>query len=104
MIHTIEVVRNRYSVTQGSVKVKFDGKVIATFKDDIKLVGSDDRFCGACGHPTYGEDIGGWASINPDEYYIAGLFDDALKYSDMTTVADRVKAVLEEECKEGKSA
>ena len=99
-VHTIVVERNRYSVTQGSVNVKFDGIVFATYEDDIKLIGSDDSWCGACGRPTYGENIGGWASINPDEYYIAKMFDDDWHFSDMTTIADRVKALLEKARKE----
>lgn len=103
-VHTIVIERNRYSVTQGSVKVKFYGKVIATYEDDIKLIGSDDSWCGAKGRPTYGENIGGWASVNPDEYYIAQLFDDDWQFRDRTTIAERVKAVLEEERKEGEAA
>ena len=102
-VHTIVIERNRYSVTQGSVNVKFDGKVILTYADEIKLIGSDDSWCGAKGRPTYGENIGGWASIHSDDYYLEMLFADDHPYGS-TTVADRVKGVLEEERKEGEAA
>lgn len=99
-VHTIVVERNRYSVTQGSVNVKFDGIVFATYEDDIKLIGSDDSWCGACGRPTYGENIGGWASINPDDYYLGKIFAEDHPFG-RTSVAERVKAVLEKARKEG---
>lgn len=102
-VHTIKIERNRYSVTQGSVKVKFDGKVILTYEDDIKLIGSDDSYCGAKGRPTYGENIGGWASINSDAYYLEKLFADNHP-SGCASVAERVKVVLEKEMKEGDAA
>lgn len=102
-VHTIVIERNRYSVTQGSVNVKFDGKVILTYADEIKLIGSDDSWCGAKGRPTYGENIGGWASIHPDSYYLASLFADDNPRG-CTSVKDRVKAVLESVGKEGEAA
>lgn len=102
-VHTIVVERNRYSVTQGSVNVKFDGKVILTFADEIKLIGSDDSWCGAKGRPTYGENIGGWASIHSDDYYVGMLFAEFFPLGS-TSVAERVQAVLKEERKEGGKA
>lgn len=102
-VHTIQIERNRYSVTQGSVRVKFDGKYILTYDDEIKLIGSDDSWCGAKGRPTYGENIGGWASIHSDDYYLGMLFSEFFPLGS-ASVAERVKAVLEEERKEGGKA
>lgn len=82
----IEVIRRRLSVTQGEADVYINDKKIMSFGDDIKLIGSDDSFCGACGKPTYGENIGGWASTKPDSDFIMGLlyhpFDEIYHYSD----------------------
>lgn len=91
-LHTIEVERHRSSVTQGSVEIKFDGKRILVMSDEIRLEGSDDPYCGARGRPTYGENMGGWASVLPDEYFVAHLFctDWPLRES----VAERVIGVL----------
>lgn len=96
--YTIEVERHRASVTQGSVDIKFNGKRILVMSDDIRLEGSDDPYCGAKGRPTYGENMGGWASVMPDEYFVAHLFckDWPLRES----VADRVMGVLESNAEE----
>ena len=101
MKHTIEIVRDRFSVTQGSVSVKFDGKTIATYADEIKLIGSDDYSCGAKGRPTYGENIGGWASIHSDEHYLIGLFADNSMWG-VPSVAERITVALKEQKKRGK--
>lgn len=83
---TIEVKRRRSSVTQGMAEIYINGKKIMDFGDKIKLIGSDDVFCGTCGKPTYGENIGGWASIIPDSDFIMGLLyhplDEIYHYSD----------------------
>ena len=90
--YTIEVVRHRASVTQGAVEVKFNGKQILLMSDDIRLEGSDDPHCGANGRPTYGENMGGWASVLPDEHFVAQLFSEDWPLGE--SVADRVKVVL----------
>ena len=90
--YTIEVVRHRASVTQGTVEVKFEGKRILLMSDEIRLEGSNDDYCGAKGRPTYGENMGGWASVLPDEHFVAGLFSDEWPIGE--TVSARVKRVL----------
>ena len=94
MKHTIEIERRRISVTQGYVDVKFDGEVIVTYADEIKLVGSDDFFCGARGRPTYGENMRGWASIHSDEEYLLGLFKQKDSWG-QASIATRISLVLE---------
>ena len=65
MKYIIEVVRRRSSVTQGSAHVLVNGIEVANFHDEIKLLKK--------GEPYYGENIGGWASITPDESFIKGM-------------------------------
>lgn len=74
MKYTLEVRRTRSSVTQGSVSVLINGHKVFSCFDEIRLVGSEDEFCGAKGRPTYGENMGGWASILPDSYFVAGMW------------------------------
>lgn len=90
--YTIEVVRHRASVTQGSVEVKFNGKRILMMSDEIRLEGSDGEHCGAKGRQTYGENIGGWASVLSDEHIVANLFSDEWPIGE--TVCARVKRAL----------
>lgn len=74
MKYVLEVRRTRSSVTQGSATVLINGEPIVSYCDQIKLIGSDDEYCGAKGRPTYGENIGGWASILPDSYFVIGMW------------------------------
>lgn len=65
MKYVIEVKRSRPSVTQGSAEVYVNGEVIISFNDEIKLI--------RCGEKYYGDLIGGWASVTPDEEFIKGM-------------------------------
>ena len=68
----LDVQRYRSSVTQGEAGVICNGKEIARFGDDIKLRsnGSHEIFSSlTTNEPQYGEVIGGWGSINPDEKF-----------------------------------
>lgn len=88
---TIEVKRNRPSVTQGSATVYINGKAAITFGDDMYLILKDGTF--SSGSRTvehaqhYGEVIGGWGSIKPDSDFIMGLLyhplDSVYHYSDI---------------------
>jgi hypothetical protein len=88
---TIEVKRNRPSVTQGSADVYINGEKVITFGDDIYMQNKDGTFTN--GHNTienakfYGEIIGGWGSIKPDSDFIFGLFyhpyDNIYHYSEL---------------------
>lgn len=65
MKYIIEVKRRRSSVTQGSALVLVNGVEVADFYDEIKLLKKGEHY--------YGENIGGWASITPDETFIKGM-------------------------------
>jgi len=92
---TVEVKRNRTSVTQGSATVYINGKEAITFGDDIYLKNSDGTFTN--GFKTvenarhYGEVIGGWGSIKPDSNFILGLlyhpYDHVYHYSEIVRKA-----------------
>ena len=65
MKYIIEVVRRRSSVTQGSAHVLVNDVEVADFYDEIKLLKKGEHY--------YGEIIGVWASITPDETFIKGM-------------------------------
>ena len=65
MKYIIKVVRRRSSVTQGSAHVLVNDVEVADFYDEIKLLEKDEHY--------YGENIGGWASVTPDEAFIKGM-------------------------------
>lgn len=75
---TIEVKRNRQSVTQGSATVFVNGVSVITFGDEMYLKAADGTF--THGNRTvnakhHGEVIGGWGSIKPDhDFIIAALY------------------------------
>ena len=79
-----EVKRNRHSATQGTATVYLNGQEVITFGDTIELIKD--------GQPFYGDIIGGWASVKPDENFIKGVLfhplDNIYHYS------DRVKKIL----------
>ena len=66
MKYIIEVIRRRSSVTQSMAHVLVNGVEMASFNDEIKLLKKDEHY--------YGGNIGGWASITPDESLIKGMF------------------------------
>ena len=72
------VKRERSSVTQGSATVYLNGEKVLTFGDKIELIKD--------GQSYYGENIGGWASVIPDNDFINGVlfhpYDDIYHYSD----------------------
>ena len=76
---TIEVKRERPSATQGYAHIYINGVRVHSFMDEIELVTDKNK-------PTYGENIGGWASIIPDSDFIMGLLyhpsDEIYHYSD----------------------
>lgn len=83
----IEVKRRRMSVTQGEADVYINGKKVISFGDTIEFIKD--------GQAYFGEKIGGWASVIPDERFVRGLlyhpYDDIYHYSDI------VKSVLDKE-------
>ena len=78
MIIEFTVKRNRASVTQGTATVYLNGQECFTFFDPIELITDGQAF--------YGENIGGWASVTPDESFIKAVlfhpYDDIYHYSD----------------------
>ena len=76
MKYIIEVIRRRSSVTQGSALVLVNGVEVADFYDEIKLLKKGEHY--------YGENIGGWASVTPDESFIKGMlfhpFEELFRY------------------------
>lgn len=84
MLLEFTVKRNRASVTHGTATVFLNGQDVITFVDNIELIKDGQTF--------YGENIGGWASVKPDEDFIKGClfhpFDDVYHYS------DKVKKIL----------
>ena len=67
---TIEVRRNRPTVTQGSATVLINGKEVMTFHDTIKIITKE---MADAGQKACGEQIGSWASVIPDSEFIIGL-------------------------------
>lgn len=78
MIFDFTVKRERYSATQGNATVYLNGEKILAFADEIKLIKDGETY--------YGENIDGWASTTPDNYFInSALFhplDSVYYYSD----------------------
>ena len=65
---TIEVKRERPSATQGYAHIYINGVRVHSFMDEIELVTDKNK-------PTYGENIGGWASVASDgDFIIAALY------------------------------
>lgn len=79
MTLNFEVKRHRASVTQGTATVYLNGQKVITFGDTIELIKDGQAF--------YGENIGGWASLKPDEDFIKGVlfhpYDNIYHYSDI---------------------
>lgn len=77
MKYVIEVRRGRTSVTQGYATVCVNGIEMVTFNDEIELVKDGAKW--------YGDNIGGWASMTPDESFIKAMlfhpFDSTNHYS-----------------------
>lgn len=65
MKYVIEVKRRRASVTQGSAVVYVNGEEMFVCHDEIVIVKPGERF--------YGEMIGRWASLTPDEAFIKAM-------------------------------
>ena len=84
MILDFTVKRERYSVTQGNATVYLNGEKILVFADKIRLIKDGETY--------YGENIGGWASVIPDNDFINGVLfhplDSVYHYS------DKVKAII----------
>lgn len=84
MILEFTVKRNRASVTQGTATVFLNGQEVLTFGDKIELIKD--------GQAYYGDIIGGYASVTPDENFIKGcLFHP---YDDIYHYSDKVKKIL----------
>lgn len=62
---SITTERVRGSVTQGECKVFINGTYILNFGDKIEMIPQ--------GQESYGENIGGWASVIPDSSMVLGL-------------------------------
>ena len=87
---TIEVKRERQSVTQGTATIYINDNKVLSFGDDMYLENSDGTFTN--GHRTvesarhYGPVIGGWGSIKPDSDFIIGMiyhpYDQIYHYSE----------------------
>lgn len=65
MKYLIEVRRKRSSVTQGSAIVSVNGIDMVEFGDEMVLIHEGQKYYGDC--------IGGWASVTPDESFIKGM-------------------------------
>ena len=78
------VERHRNSVTQGTATVYLNGEKVFTFGDKIELIKD--------GQPFYGENIGGWASVTPDENFIKGVLFHP--YDNIYHTSDNVKKIL----------
>lgn len=65
MKYVIEVKRKRTSTTQGSAVVCVNGEEMFVCNDEIELVKDGEKY--------YGDMIGGWASLTPDETYIKAM-------------------------------
>ena len=83
---TIEVFRDRSSVTQGEASVHINGKKVQSFHDEIVLLNDGDRY--------YGPNIGGWASKTPDFNFINALLWH--KLDSVYHISDSAKSVLKQ--------
>lgn len=75
-----EVKRNRYSVTQGGAEVYLNDELVIIFEDKIELDGK------------YGEDYGGYRSVNSDEQFIKGVLFPF--FANQEEIEKRVKEIL----------
>lgn len=92
MKYIIEVVRRRSSVTQGSAHVLVNGVEVADFYDEIKLLKKGKHY--------YGENIGGWASITPDEAFIKGMLFHP--FEERYHISDKFRQMLDTAIEEAK--
>lgn len=83
MKYVIEVKRSRPSVTQGSAEVYVNGEEMISFNDDIKLIKPNEKY--------YGDLIGGWASVTPDEEFIKGMLFHSEKFRKVLNKAIHTK-------------
>jgi hypothetical protein len=74
---TIEVKRERQSVTQGTATIYINDNKVLSFGDDMYLENNDGTFTNGFNTVEnarhYGPVIGGWGSIKPDSDFIMGL-------------------------------
>ena len=84
-----EVKRHRASVTQGTATVYLNGQEVVTFGDRIELIKE--------GQAYYSDNIGGWASVTPDEDFIKGVLFHPLDH--IYHYSDRVKEILSNKTK-----
>ena len=84
MTLNFEVKRHRASVTQGTATVYLNGQEVVTFGDKIRPIKDGQTF--------YGEKIGLWASITPDEDFIKGVLFHPL--DSLYHYSDKVKEIL----------
>ena len=92
MKYIIEVERRRSSVTQGSAYVLVNGVEVASFRDEIKLLKKGEHY--------YGENIGGWASVTPDESFIKGMLFHP--YDELYRTSEKFRKMLDTAIKEAK--
>ena len=88
----IEVVRRRFSVTQGQADVLINGKTAISFGDKIEYIEEGETY--------YGDLIGNYASKKPDADFIRGLLWHP--YEKVYHYSDKAKEIIEEECRNGK--
>ena len=92
---TIEVKRNRKSVTQGTADIYINDEMVLSFGDPMYLDNGNGTFTNGFNTITdakhYGEIIGGWGSIKPDSDFIFGLlyhpYDNLYHYSELVRKA-----------------
>ena len=87
----IEVCRNRWSVTQGSVTVYVNGIEAITFGDEIEIIRPGEKY--------YGPLIGDWASKKPDAGFIRGLLFHPL--DELYHYSDGVRKIIDDMCDAG---
>ena len=75
-----EIKRIRFSVTQGSTEVYLNNQLLITFSDKIEIGG------------VYGENIGGWASVVPDENFIKAVLFPF--FANKEAIEKRTKEIL----------
>ncbi len=82
----IEVKRRRISVVQGTADVCINGREVASFGDDIRMIPKGERY--------FGTKIGDWASIKPDTDFVLGMLYHP--YDEIYHHSDKVKQALYE--------
>ena len=90
---TIEVRRNRPSVTQGSATVYINGEEIVTYGDEIELLKDGDVW--------YGENIGGWASRKSDAAFICGALNPKISYYQTEKIKADMLQAIKKACEAG---